>query len=103
MIVFLQANYEEETEFMDAIKKGDISKLNEIFNNMYVNINHIQRLVSHIPKRLNFFPLVILNYTVQTDTPLLLAIKNGHKEIVELLIEKGADIEHKTTVSEVLF
>ena len=36
------------------------------------------------------------------DTPLLLAAENGHLPLVEYLVEKGADIEAKNNVSDVI-
>ncbi len=33
-----------------------------------------------------------------TQTPLLLASKQGHEDMIELLIEKGADVNHKNQV-----
>ena len=35
-------------------------------------------------------------------TPLILAAKNGHLPVVEYLVERGADIEAKNNVSDVI-
>ena len=47
-----------------------------------------------------YFPYIMLSkYFQEGSTPFILAVMNGHKDVVLLLLQKGANLEHVNNVS----
>ncbi len=70
-----------EKEFLKAAKAG--------------NLNEIQTILKACPDR----DFLTTKYFVEGDTPLHLAAKYGHLEVVEFLLSKGADVHVRNNSS----
>ena len=68
----IEVEYDKHKSFVEAIKSCDIEVLMIHFKEGYD--------LSSLPRRMFFKP----------ETPLYYAVESGHKEVVELLLQKGA-------------
>lgn len=66
--------------FMNIVSKGDVESARTFLSSHQIDLNHVKKLESGTELTL-----------------LMLACKNGHLEMMELLIEKGAEVNFSTT------
>jgi hypothetical protein len=78
---------------MTAAKAGNMAEVQKLVNTAGVNVNHTEWVrVLHLIYNIHVLCVTVLNILQNGDSPILAASNYGYSEIVQLLAQKGANV-----------